>query len=215
MKTEPPRGAAAASRLPPAPAARSAPTSPPLTFRYFLGDRRALEGGPERPARPAATFGDLSLALPAGTTSPARDPAALAPPAADGDPEREAPALGEHREPAPWVDPLQLTLCRPPGFAFAPPAAAAPPPPHGLPLEVLAEQLVRRIAIGGSARRGAARIELGAGALAGATVTVVAEAGEVSIELSLPPGAGAGDWEERLSARLRQRGVAVRELTVR
>lgn len=186
-----------------------------MTFRHFIGERRAPEGAPERSPRPLAAQGvDLSPALAPGT-SPARDPAALAPPAAEGDPEREAPELGEHGESAPWVDPLQLTLCRPPGFAFAPPAAAAPPPPHGLPLEVLAEQLVRRIAIGGSARRGAARIELGAGALAGATVTVVAEAGEVSIELSLPPGAGAGDWEERLSARLRQRGVAVRELTVR
>lgn len=215
MKTEPSRGAGPASRLPPAPQPRAAPAAPPLTFRHLLGERRAPEGAPERWPRPLAAQGvDLSPALAAGTL-PGPDLPARAGPAPDGQPEREALGLGEHAEPALWVDPLQLSLCRPPGCALAPPAAPAPPPPHGLPLEALAEQLVRRIAIGGSARRGAARIELGAGALAGATVTVVAEAGEVSIELSLPPGAGAGDWEERLSTRLRQRGVAVREITVR
>ena len=58
------------------------------------------------------------------------------------------------------------------------------------------------------------RIELGAGALAGATVVVHADDGRVRVKLDAPAGAELDAWRTRLGQRLALRGVAVDELIV-
>lgn len=81
-------------------------------------------------------------------------------------------------------------------------------------LEQALGHLVRRVAWGGDGRRGTVRLELGAGELAGAVLTIHAEAREVEVELSLPAGVAAADWEERLAGRLAASGLAVKQLVV-
>lgn len=81
-------------------------------------------------------------------------------------------------------------------------------------LEQVLDQMVRKIAWSGNARTGAMRIELGAGALAGATLLVEADGPEVRVKLELPPGADATSWRERLERRLSSRGLNVKELDV-
>jgi hypothetical protein len=90
------------------------------------------------------------------------------------------------------------------------------PAPVAVPLELdqLLRDLVRRAAWGGDRRRGTARIEVGAGELAGATLLVEADANDLRIDLELPAGVLAEPWRERLAARLSERGFAVRELHV-
>jgi hypothetical protein len=62
------------------------------------------------------------------------------------------------------------------------------------------------VAVGGDSRRGVARLDIGSGRLSGAEVVVMAEAGRVSVELSLPAGTNATQLQERLQARLERRG---------
>jgi hypothetical protein len=76
-------------------------------------------------------------------------------------------------------------------------------------LEEVLPALVRRIAWSGDARRGTMRLELGAGRLAGATLVVHADDGRVRVEISAPPGVDTASWQERIAARLRERGVAL------
>ena len=103
---------------------------------------------------------------------------------------------------------------------FASPALAAPAepsPPAQLPaaLDPSLLKLLRRVAWGGDAQRSLVLLEFGSGALAGARLTVVSQRGAVSLELELPPGTAAGDWEERLSGRLLRRGVPLESVRVR
>jgi hypothetical protein len=70
----------------------------------------------------------------------------------------------------------------------------------------LVERWVRRVALGGDSRRGVARLDIGSGRLSGTEVVVMAEAGRVSVELSLPAGLPAADLQERLRTRLERRG---------
>jgi hypothetical protein len=74
-------------------------------------------------------------------------------------------------------------------------------------LEELLPALVRKIAWSSDARRGAVRIELGAGALSGATLLVAAEGGRVRVTLTAPRGVELGAWRERIIARLSSRGL--------
>ena len=79
-------------------------------------------------------------------------------------------------------------------------------------LEELLPELVRKIAWSGDARRGAVRLEVGAGALAGATLLVQAEYGRVHVTLHAAPGAADADaesWRDRIEARLAARGLDV------
>jgi hypothetical protein len=99
--------------------------------------------------------------------------------------------------------------------ALAPRLDGAPEVKARASLEELLPALVRRIAWSGDARRGAVRMELGAGELAGATVTVHADDGRLRVELAAPPGADREAWGERLRARLEARGLAVDEVVVR
>jgi hypothetical protein len=79
---------------------------------------------------------------------------------------------------------------------------------------VLVERWVRRLSLGGDPRRAAARLEIGAGRYAGAELVVVAEAGRISVELSLPSGGTEPDLADRLRRRLEGRGYGA-EVTVR
>jgi hypothetical protein len=76
-------------------------------------------------------------------------------------------------------------------------------------LEDLLPALVRRVAWSGDGRRGTMRLELGAGRLAGATLLVHADAGRVRVEISAPAGVDTAPWQERIAARLRERGLAL------
>jgi hypothetical protein len=82
-------------------------------------------------------------------------------------------------------------------------------------VEQLFQKLVRKIAWGGDGRRGGARIELGSGELAGAVIEVQARDGNVEVDIQLPRGIAAGDWQERLERRFAKRGLRVEALRVR
>jgi len=73
--------------------------------------------------------------------------------------------------------------------------------------EEILPALVRKIAWSGDARRGAVRIELGAGALTGATLLVAAEGGRVQVTLSARADVELEPWRERIIARLAARGL--------
>lgn len=99
---------------------------------------------------------------------------------------------------------------------------AAPPPPAALPpnatlvhLDQMMTKLVRKVAWGGDGEHGAARIELGAGELAGATIVVQSDNGALSVDVELPPGTAADVWRERLEKRFKGRGFNLVELNVR
>lgn len=74
-------------------------------------------------------------------------------------------------------------------------------------LTSLVERWVKRVALGGDPRRGVAKLDIGAGRFAGSELLVVAEAGRVSVELSLPRAVEPG-LAQRIRARLEQRGYA-------
>jgi hypothetical protein len=73
--------------------------------------------------------------------------------------------------------------------------------------EDLLPALVRKVAWSGDSRRGSIRLELGAGALAGATLLVQADDGRVCVRLSAPPGVDLDGWRERIAGRLAARGL--------
>jgi hypothetical protein len=137
-------------------------------------------------------------------------------------------ALGGHggRRPESGAQELDAAMrhvahLAPPGFGFegaAQPRLATPAPPPQEPargplaptsLEELLPALVRKIAWSGDGRRGAVRIELGAGALAGATLLVLANRGRVHVTLSARAPMELEPWRERIVARLAARGLEV------
>jgi len=87
------------------------------------------------------------------------------------------------------------------------------PPPGVADLATLVERWVRRVALGGDQRRGVAKLDIGEGRYAGSELVVVADAGRVSVELSLPGAVDPG-LAERLQSRLERRGYSA-EVTVR
>jgi hypothetical protein len=98
-------------------------------------------------------------------------------------------------------------LIQPPQPTLPPPSASAPNPVGAASLEEILPALVRKIAWSGDARRGAVRIELGAGALAGATLLVAADRGRVRVTLSAQAGVELEPYRERIVARLAARGL--------
>jgi hypothetical protein len=100
------------------------------------------------------------------------------------------------------------------------PTVSAPPPPAPIEagahasLETLLPALVRRIAWSGDARRGAVRLEVGAGAMAGGTLLVEANDGRVHVRISAPAGADAAAWRDRIARRLEERGIDVEAVIV-
>ncbi len=121
---------------------------------------------------------------------------------------------GKEERPDP-LDPLVRGLARPIVEGGAAPAPAAPPSEaaQAAAVEAVAHELVRRIAFGGNARRGTARLELGAGRYAGATLHVEAEGGRVNVRIELAAGAEP-DLAERLRTRLLARGLDVGDVDV-
>jgi hypothetical protein len=127
---------------------------------------------------------------------------------------RHAAQLAPPQAGAPGVEP-------PPAMAAgAPPAAGGPGAPFGVPapaaaiLEDLLAGMVRKVAWSGDGRRGALRLELGSGALAGATVLVQAAGGRVDVTLGSAPGSAHSRdeleaWRGRIAARLAARGIDV------
>ncbi len=81
-------------------------------------------------------------------------------------------------------------------------------------LEDLVPQLVKKIAWSGDSQRGTVRMELGAGELAGSTLTVSADNGRVSVDVAAPPGTDLAAWRERLSSRLAARGLSLDSVEV-
>lgn len=77
------------------------------------------------------------------------------------------------------------------------------------------ERTVRRIAWGGDRQRSVAYIELAAGELSGATLTLEARGNAVSVVVDLPAGTSGAGWAERLAQRLMQRGLEVESVEVR
>jgi len=75
-------------------------------------------------------------------------------------------------------------------------------------LEHLIPALVRRLALSGDGRRGTARLEIGGGELAGATLLVHADGGRVRVHLDVPAGVDAQSWQRRISERLASRNIA-------
>ncbi len=81
-------------------------------------------------------------------------------------------------------------------------------------VEELIPLLVRRASWAGDARRGTARLEIGAGELAGATLVVHADDGRVRVRLDVPPGIDASAWQIRIRARLSSRSIDADEVEV-
>jgi hypothetical protein len=134
-------------------------------------------GAPARAERPKRSAEDLDAA--------SRQVAHLAPPGGGLE--------GPLQPPLPTSAPT-------PGSESSNPSALAS-------LEDLLPALVRKIAWSGDARRGAVRIELGAGALAGATLLVAADGARVRVTLSGQPGVELEPYRERIAARLAARGL--------
>jgi hypothetical protein len=127
----------------------------------------------------------------------------------------------EHDDEAPKreraaLDPLDPAARNPvlmaPAFAVGTPAAAAEAaeaPRAKMSMEELLPQLVRRIAWAGDRHRGTVRLEIGAGAYAGTTLLVHADAGRVRVEVSGAEGKDLDQLRARLDARLRGHGLDV------
>jgi hypothetical protein len=94
--------------------------------------------------------------------------------------------------------------------ATSPPEVEAGTARARLSLEELLPALVRRVAWAGDRHRGSVRLELGAGAYAGATLLVHADDGRVRVEVS---GAGADKLRRRIDERLRRHGLDVESVT--
>jgi hypothetical protein len=109
---------------------------------------------------------------------------------------------------APLTPPVQLAA-----IGSEPPQGPVRPP-SPLSVEDLWPLLVRKAAWSGDARRGSVRLELGSGALAGATVVVRADDGRVRVRLTGPPGADLGGWRARIAQRLAARGLDVEHVDV-
>lgn len=99
-------------------------------------------------------------------------------------------------------------------------ASAAPSPPPPAPaattqqraasaLQELWPVLVRRVAWTGDAHDGTMRLELGAGALSGATLLVRCEGSRVRVSLTDPAGGNLDGWRARIGARLLAAGLEV------
>ncbi len=88
-------------------------------------------------------------------------------------------------------------------------AAASLPARAHASLEDVLLALVRRIAWSGDGRKGAVRLELGAGALAGSTLLVESDEGHVRIHLSAPPGVDADAWRARIRERFAAKRIAL------
>lgn len=137
----------------------------------------------------------------------------------DGDADAEVGASKGARADVDWLDPSArhaAQLAPPalgPGGIEPANAASANEPLRARSLEELIPALVRRIAWAGDRHRGTVRLELGAGAYAGTTVTVHADGGRVRVEIGGSEGPELDRLRARLDARLRGHGLDVESVT--
>ncbi len=213
-------------KIPPGVRVMAAATAPavrraaPAGSRSLPGAFAALLASAPAPRKPTAPIASGQRSTP--------QPSSLEPVAArvapEGD-ERYAPA-GNRRRTLPGegdaheLDPLARALsCERATVALR--ATSSPAPVDAAAaaartsLELVVAQIVRRIAWGGDGRSGTARVEIGAGALAGAVLLVHAEGGAVRVSLEVPMGVDAAAWGERLRSRLLARGLQVESVDVR
>lgn len=126
------------------------------------------------------------------------------------DPGEDDPLDPLRRHRAALQSPEILASCVTVAPATTPSASSVPPvdPARGLvSLEDLLPTLVRRIAWSGDATRGTARLEIGSGVLAGATLLVAADGGRVQVHLNVPAGVDASSWQARIRRRLESRSI--------
>lgn len=97
--------------------------------------------------------------------------------------------------------------------AAAASAEAASAARAAVSLEELMPALLKRIAWTGDRQRGTVRMEIGAGALAGVTLTVHAEHGRVRVEIDAAAQAEVATLRARLGQRLRAQGIDVESIT--
>jgi hypothetical protein len=170
----------------------------------------------------------------AAPLSPGAVPRALQPPPAGGgdptkgllqhagDPVPDA-LDGRSRSITAHEDPLDPMLRQ--TAQFGPPLSTQPLPTPTSPeaavtaramtsLEELLPQLVRKIAWSGDGKRGAVRMELGAGALAGSTLMLESDRGRVRVHLDTPPGVDGQAWKQRIGARLAEKNIDVESIEV-
>jgi len=180
-------------------AAKGAAT--PRTYDSFYSHLRPPRPGQSPAARDGGqpspgdeTKGDPVAQMFLSTGSDRESPAGLAP--------EEQSVLAERRlEPGEWLALFQPVVD----------AATAVVPPPGLQhpgvadVSALVDRWVRRVALGGDGRRGAAKLDIGGGRFAGAELVIVAEPGRVAVELSLPTAGDIG-LAQRLQRRLQRRG---------
>ncbi len=93
-------------------------------------------------------------------------------------------------------------------------AAEAPERTARSSLQELMPQLVKTVAWSGDGTRGAVRLELGSGALAGGTLLVQANGSRVSVQLDTPAGTDTASWQRDIRSRLEARGLEVDDVEV-
>jgi hypothetical protein len=93
-------------------------------------------------------------------------------------------------------------------------AAAAPEQTARTSLQELMPALVKKVAWSGDGTRGAVRLELGAGSLAGSTLLVHADGKRVRVQLDAPAGTNAAEWQREIRSRLEARGLTVDDVEV-
>jgi len=178
------------------------------------GTGAALHPGGEGDGRAVVASGHLGrpgrLGCPGVTPLLDEDASTVADP---DDPLHPASRTARQLGPPPQVGPP------PPASAPAPAAPAAFAPAAGdvrahVSVEDLVPALVRKVAWSGDGRRGCVRLELGAGSLSGATLTVHADGGRVRVHLRVPPAEDADAWRERIAVRLAARGLSVDDVEV-
>ncbi len=158
-----------------------------------------------RPTIPGAEgHGQFARLLRAGPGSAPR--ACPGDPGRRGDMRREREELPATSGPgAPWGG-SAASSPRPPIPAGSPEAATAQER-GALALQELWPALVRKVAWEGDARRASMRLELGAGALAGAVLLLHCDEGRVHVQLTGPGGVDLDAWRARIAARLVASGL--------
>lgn len=226
--------AAAASPTTTAPARApvSAPAAPHGAFRSLLLGR-AAQAGRAGPAQAASRPPAATPVAAAGARGPGRgaaDPAgcdglpAAATPHLPHLPHAKGEMLGRDKHASPpdhdagSLDPAARHAAQlaPPAMAGgAVEAAGGAPEVHArASLEHLLPALVKKVAWAGDGKRGSVRMELGAGALAGATVMVHADGGRVRVEIDAPAGADRDAWKARIAGRLAASGLDVEHVEI-
>ena len=204
------------------PSARSATRSgdPVTRFAVHLQrgkSPRASPHGSGSPSRGAAA----QKATPAAALAMNPDPDAKGRRTGAGAGDDERPRLFIERAPDP-IDPMTRALFSH-GLQAHMAVVGAGVSPHTndpvalaahVSLEHLLTRLVRRIAWSGDAHTGSARLELGAGVLEGATLTIHSDHGALRVSLEVPPGVDQAEWKERIARRLGTRGLQIASLDV-